>query len=286
MHQILHKQILPMNFSYLPFITFFLLTLQVHAQNDSNLIYRKPLFDFNNKKPVFNFEKLAVTNRNRFLRYSALTGYREGVKPLRRFFASEIDTLSGTHRIYMYNLSIEDLFTHGLVTSNYVFLDVKDPSKYRWEPKYGPHDAWLRKNAYCYEFMMPIGVIKDIAIAEEDLAAMLSLKVSNEKRNVKTLILVRTSSKDKIKSLGIGKEKYDLKGAFNNTTLDRLSHPLFEAGMPPFIDETGYKGRVDLDLHVKSWSDIIEVRKELHRYDLDLKEETRPFEMLVIKEIN
>jgi hypothetical protein len=265
-------------------------TWQIKAQekDSASFVYRKPLFDFDYKKTPFKLENEQLVNKNRFLRFSVLTGYREGVEPVKGFanFGGYTDTLTGTRRVYMYNLSIQDMLTHGMLGPNQVVLEVNDPSKYRYDPSYGSKESWLRKNGNCYEFMLPAGTIQDIKVVEDDLANILGVKFGNEKRLVKALVLVRTSNIDKIKATGKGNRGYDMLGHFINVPINRIGHALYEAGMPPFVDETGYKDAVDLNLNIKSWTDLPTLRLELQRYDLDLKEEMREVEMFVITENN
>ncbi|RAJ35451.1 hypothetical protein [Pedobacter cryoconitis] len=268
-----------------------LFSIRAAAQTDTpSFKYRKPLFDFAYQKPVFKLENEQLTNKNKFLRFSVVTGYREGVQPISgqygSNFNSSIDTVTGLQLVTMYNSSIADILTYGMVRHNNIVLEVDDPSKYLYEPKYGDKESWIRKNTFCYELGLPIGVIKGRTTLDEYLANAFGVKFGTEKRMVKVLILVRTSKVDKLKSAGKGEEKYDLKGYFNNTSLDRLSLPIAEAGLPPMINETGYNNTVDLDLKIDSWSNLLDLRKELHRYDLDLIDGMRELEMFVIKKNN
>ncbi|MET4139235.1 hypothetical protein [Pedobacter sp. UYP1] len=261
------------------------------AQTDTSTFkYRKPLFDFDYQKSVFKLQNEQLTNKNKFLRFSVVTGYREGVKPVSGAFGVNFNSFfnqdTGLQLISMYNLSIADMLTHGLVRHNNILLEVDDPSKYLYDPKYGDKESWNRKNAYCFELMLPIGIIKGGKTIDEYVANSFGVKFGMEKKMVKVLILIRTSTVDKLKSAEKGEAKYDLKGYFNNVSIDRLEHPLAEAGLPPMVDETGYKDPVDLNLKIDSWTDLSALRKELHRYDLDLIDGMRELEMFVIKKNN
>lgn len=261
------------------------------AQTDTSTFkYRKPLFDFDYQKSVFKLQNEQLTNKNKFLRFSVVTGYREGVKPVSGAFGVNFNSFfnqdTGLQLISMYNLSIADMLTHGLVRHNNILLEVDDPSKYLYDPKYGDKESWNRKNAYCFELMLPIGIIKGGKTIDEYVANSFGVKFGMEKKMVKVLILIRTSTVDKLKSAEKGEAKYDLKGYFNNVSIDRLEHPLAEAGLPPMVDETGYKDPVDLNLKIDSWTDLSVLRKELHRYDLDLIDGMRELEMFVIKKNN
>jgi hypothetical protein len=265
-------------------------SISLYAQQKhkpDTVIYRRPLFDFEIIKPVFKLNKEQQTNTNRFLRYSVLTGYREGVEPIKGLanFAGYTDTSTGTRRMYMFNLSIEDMLTHGMIKKGQVLLEVSDPSKYRYDPTQGSKEAWMRKNAHCYELLLPVSAITSGKQLDDDLAKTLGVKFGMEKRFADALVLIRTSNKDKIKSSGKEKPYTDLKTYFKNVPVSHLSYPLMDAEMPPMVDETGYKDPVDLVLNISDWKDLVAVRKALRQYDLDLKEEKRELEMFVITEI-
>jgi hypothetical protein len=260
-------------------------------KNDSTYSYIKPLKDFDYNKPVFKLQGEQLTNNTRYLRYTALSGYREGAMPTSGVtcYSSFIDPQNGTVRLYCMNHSIEDLVTMGFYNSSRIILEVKDPSKYRYDPKYGPKEAWLRKNAWCFEIALPKGTIKNTQAAIMDnLAAELGLKITSGTRVVKSLILVRTSKTDKIKSSGKGSPDWDPSGHLNNIDLKGpLGSILYNALMPPLVDETGFTGPVDLDMHLPPTFTLEEFRKALQRYDLDLVEGMRPCDnIFVINEIN
>lgn len=269
--------------------TFFLLSaaFNVNAQKKDSLSQKTPdTTELDGTEPLFKLKGEQLTNTNRFLRYSAITGYREGVKPIANppYYGIDVNKEQGTTRTYMLNLSIQDMLTHGRYTDNQVILEVKDPSKYRYDPKLGSKEEWMRKNAHGYELMMPTGVASE-KVLDNDLAGVLGLKFGPQKRMKEVLVLVRTSEKDKIKSREKGDASYDEKGKFNNISLDSLAKPLQAAGLPLLVNETNYKGKVDLKLKIKSWTDLAEIRKELNRYDLDLKPEQREMTVFVITEI-
>ncbi|SEB21651.1 hypothetical protein SAMN05443550_1216 [Pedobacter hartonius] len=271
----------------MPLYLFSSIGLYAQQKDMPDSIYRRPLFDFDIIRPVFKFNKEQQSNTNRFLRYSVLTGYREGVEPIKGWanFAGYTDTLTGTRRLYMFNLSIEEMLTHGMKKTSQVLLEVKDPSKYRYDSTQGSKDAWLKKNAHCYELLLPVSAITSSKQLEDDLAKTLGVRFGIEKRFVNALVLIRTSNKDKIKSSGKEKPETDMKTYFRNVLVNYLAYPLMDADMPPMVDETGYKDHVDLILNISDWKDLVAVRKALRKYDLDLKEEKRELEMFVITEI-
>ncbi len=169
-----------------------------YCQIDSTrYIYHKPLFDFSYDKTTFKLVNEQLINKNRFIRGSILTGYREGLEPTSSGmlnFDAHTDSITGTRKITMINLNIEEMLIHNRAwyPESKVILEVKDPSRYRYDPDYGPKDNWIRKNTYCYEFIMPEGTMKTgvpntlMGLQfEEDLQHLFGVKVFREKRLIR-----------------------------------------------------------------------------------------------------
>lgn len=264
------------------------MAFRLNAQTDTSFNYRRPLFDFDYDKPVFKLENEQASNKNRALRYTVLTGYREGVEPIlgqfQTNFKATIDKQKGVHKMVTFNLSLEELITGGpfLVQPAKVLFEVSDPAKFRYEPKYGDKVAWLRKNGYCLELAIPAGTILMTRFKVSEIKRLFNVEYGFEKRQVKALVLIRTSTADKIRSAGAqqagtGKFMY----LPFPLIVDRLNSL---TGFPPFVDETGYTEPVDLDIE-GSLGDVSALRKALQKYDLDLKEESRTLEMFVIREV-
>ena len=266
----------------------FLLGGAAYGQTDSSDYgYVKPLFDFNSRLPLFAFNAEQRQNKSRYLRYWALTGYREGVAstsgPFGTSFSGINDTITGTRRIYMYNLSVVEMLTHYIGNNDRVLLEVGDASKYRYLPEYGPKELWLRKNGHCFEMMLPKGTIEGMSTIDPFLSAALGVTFTRERRQVKALVLLRSGSGDQFKSKKKGVPGEDRKGRFNQAIFRDLGK-LLTGGMVPFVDETGYRGLVDLEMNIKDWKDLKAVNKELMRYALQVKEEIRELDMLVVTE--
>jgi hypothetical protein len=104
------------------------------------------------------------------------------------------------------------------------------------------------------------------------------------------LVLVRTSDNDKLKSKQIAfvnnADAFSL--SINNSSIQllvsQLNHYLQHLNKP-VVDETGYKGNVDINLDAKL-SSVDDLRKALKVYDLDLIEKKQDIEVLVIRDAN
>lgn len=256
------------------------------------LIYFKMLAQtantHNYKTPLFKLSPEQAENKGDYLRYSVLTGYRAGITPK---IGSSEDSLSKIHRFYMLNYSKMQLclnaYSEFFIRPNQVILKVKDPAMYR-------------NNLYCYELITPGSmyhhtVEKKIEnwdhwyqLMKDDVPARLGVTCERiDKYPQKCLVLVRTDSKDRMRTKGT-ESKVLLDGEtkhFYNVPIGRLLDKMnaFPEN-PQVLDETQYKGKVDLELPIHSWTDIEQVRIALHRYGLDLREAVRELKVFVITE--
>ncbi|TRW21938.1 TlpA family protein disulfide reductase [Flavobacterium zepuense] len=154
------------------------------------------------------------------------------------------------------------------------------------------YGEWLKENGYCYELVWKNIKTWDekVSLLKDDLdryfAKPLGIKIELEKRPVVCDILIMTDS-TKLKTLG-GKpvEEHD---AYTykqrNRTLGWFKNQLtyfWQGSGRSIINETNYKGKVDLDLNCKM-SDKIELNKKLAKYGLKVIEAERPLDILIVK---
>ena len=143
------------------------------------------------------------------------------------------------------------------------------------------------KSLYNYEYIVPQSKADSLyPLMLENLSRFADYKTTIEKRKVKCLVLKRTSSVDKLKTKGSEMSfLFSLsKTNLQNTSLYALVNSLNAVPtIPlPIVDETGYPNNIDLTMG--AISDLNSIRKELLRYDLDMVEEERELDMLVISE--
>lgn len=182
-----------------------------------------------------------------------------------------------------------------------VVLEVDDPENYiQPSTKEGEKRAqWDWDNIFSYEMRLPASRLSDDQfrngqlirkIMRQDLERAFGVKAGIEKRKVSCLILIRTSGKDKLKTAG-GEMIRDrpregglvLKNAaftFLKTDIGRAARDK----LMPFFDETGFGDNTKIDIAIHCpFSDLEQLKKELKKYDLDIREEQRALELLVIK---
>lgn len=170
-------------------------------------------------------------------------------------------------------------------TEKRMIIEVKEPAQLMpIEKADGSNDG---ANLYNYEFIIPEKKTDSLYnYMQEDLNRYSGYTVTLEKRPVKCLVLVRTTTKDKLATKGGEKRSTFPRtpSILRNVPLKNMVNML--NGEIPikelFIDETGYTGNVDLE--VSGVKDIGTLKKELQRYDLDLIPEERQVLMMVIKD--
>lgn len=169
-------------------------------------------------------------------------------------------------------------------------MEVKDPSVLKYS-KDGDYNGWLRRNGYCYELQLPRSQDSLVFVhMQDDLKKLFpQYDARVEIRTKKVLALVRTSADDKLATRG-GTSDYrftglqvSMKNIGINMLISQLS-VLFLQYLPmPIVNDTGYRGRVDLELNA-DLSDVKSINQELSKYDLQFIEKDKEVEVLVIRD--
>ncbi|QEC52890.1 AhpC/TSA family protein [Anseongella ginsenosidimutans] len=177
---------------------------------------------------------------------------------------------------------------------------------------------WRRESRYTYEAVLPLSFTKESLFLKmrEDLNNFFNVKARIEKREVECWVLKRfgdakpsfiSSGKGESLSVVNGSLYRRLKGdtllgpadsgaltyvrneKMNLFVINCLRHmDVFygkrkQFAVPPIIDETGYTGKVDIDLPEK-YTNLEDLRNILRPQGLDLVPEVREIEMFVITE--
>jgi thiol-disulfide isomerase/thioredoxin len=248
---------------------------------------------YNPELPLL-FQPLGV-QKEHVLFQSTLTRYVEGVQS--RFDVVRDDQGSVT-RITMANAWIQLMFALAwsdetrYFSRSRIVLEVKDPSGVISNLEGAPFKAWLRDHAWSYEVIVPPHLSANVfEIMRSDMMRLFPQYIAFvEKRAMPCLVLVRTSDNDKVKSSqapsGSNADAFSL--SITNSSIQllvsQLNHYLQHLNKP-VIDETGYKGNVDINLDAKL-SSVDDLRKALKAYDLDLIEKKHDIEVLVIRDAN
>ncbi|MCX2450321.1 TlpA disulfide reductase family protein [Pedobacter sp. PLR] len=264
---------------------------------------KNDMFVFDIKQPLFQVDQQQYSDPKGLLTYTAIGNYFEGLKTK---IGSVDDPVTGSRRNYLINYPILNAYyilwnelipKDSLIAPfslkfnlNQVLLEVKDPSRYIFDSKQGYREEWIRKNGICYERVFKNhGQSKKAEYSDmiADLDCLLNLHCRWEKRSRKCLILVRTDAIDRIKSKG-GTARFEVDKplkVLRNTPISSVIDWLNQYQDNPYVfDETGYKNPVDLDLTIRSWTDVLSIRKALKAYGLDLKEEMKVVDILILTE--
>lgn len=290
-------------------------SLEVNEENIEAMLNHQPTrmkmkFDdmtFDSNQPLLS--QLYRRNPGSLLFYSGIFQFASGTGggPLLR---TVIDSAAQTLRITRPNMSILQLFGNALLDGvggspfeeadfdfgKRVVLNVADSSKYFYPYKSGrTKGEWESENLYNYEAVLPLGQVNEaFLIMLKDLENYFQLSCKIEQRKMNCLALVRTSQEDKIKSKeGRSRSIFDQRRdttkvqMFGQTT-KWLVQVISSANRQipfVFVDETGYKNRIDIEIDKKALSDIPMLKKLLRsKYDLDLIEMENTVDVLVLQE--
>ncbi|MFB9844024.1 TlpA family protein disulfide reductase [Mucilaginibacter ginsenosidivorans] len=154
------------------------------------------------------------------------------------------------------------------------------------------YERWLADgHGYCYELLLPAGLAGSaFGWMQGDLRRLFPQYVfSVEEDSVRSLALVRLPGADKLRSAGgerviaVGPYSCVLHNAYLNQLMMRLSQVYLQHSKLPVVDETGYLGKVDLDISA-DLSDVGELNGELARYGLRLERKRALVKLLVVRD--
>lgn len=177
-------------------------------------------------------------------------------------------------------------------------LELKDSARWLLPADSNRWDRWFAAHHYSYELVLPGREKEQMKKAmQQDLERYFPLQARVEKQLRPTYVLVRTTTEDRLRSLGGPEQDRQL----------ALRHPVPADSLRPFInkpfaqwiekmkvlmgthylvDSTGYAGNVDITLRASSLIplNVEELRRDLQRHGLDLLLQERPQDVLMIRE--
>lgn len=255
---------------------------------------------YDEKLPLFELNKTALSVSGGLrVRYAAISGFKEGI--------SGTETLSGGSgiirdakkkmiRVFFLNqpiynsylLNLLKLMKPGMyvkpspygIAPNEVYWEVADQSKYQYGKKDGYQADWLRIHAICYESLRPDTGQTDQQVAKlaiTDLNRLLNLNVRWERRRERVLVMVNNSENTYRHGKEVDKSAKEI-------ALSTLLYQLNQQPANPYVfNGRGYGDKdLKLQLSISSWTDIESIRKAIQPYGLDLMEEERMVDKLVI----
>lgn len=230
-----------------------------------------------------------------------LSPYREGKSGITTHSPTSITAIN-VPILTLYKVA---LWKHGIemLTSSKMVVDIPDTVIYNAITPVNPdgsnrvnsgmdYENWLRNGSgYCYEINVASGLETakfDLMLQElnQYFGNMLGIEGVIEKRNTKCLALIRINDIDKIATKGntklFEKDAFSLK-MVNYSIPYLLANLAYDyQSQPPLIDQTGYMGKIDLDLNC-TISDVNEMNNELSKYGLKFVEKSMPIDVAVIR---
>jgi hypothetical protein len=224
-------------------------------------------------------------NDTAYVERSIFSSYKNGLPALTGRVHKRGD---GTIRLYGINATIPMLYSlaYRQITNyskNRFCYEVKHSD--RFEPnKSGDQklDDWKLANLYCYDLVMPY---HDENTSSKKVLSDLNTFFNAEGKIVKRvndcLVLIRLDKSDinmRSKDNVLGKKRTI---SFTNRNISSLISAIDEASDIPVLDETGYKGKINIDLH-SDLTNIASLRIELKSYGFDLIKEKRELEFFTL----
>ncbi|VTR46442.1 Cytochrome c biogenesis protein tlpA [Sphingobacterium thalpophilum] len=266
-------------------------TANIQAILDNQKTQMVAKVDIDKNRPLFLSEHFS--NDLQLKSYSIFVkGYYPGLPSGNNFKKTEDGEIYGrqmtnTTMMRIYNPILYELFDKkgDQFSSKRMIIEVKEPALL--DVIKNEDGKSERYNLYNYELIVPEEKADSLYYYMlADLNRYSDYIGSIEKRMVDCLVLIRTSTIDKIKSKG-GKPKNTFPASpsiLTNQKLGSMINMLSEEKVItlPIVDETGYTDNVDIE--VSGIKDLTSLKKELNRYNLDLVPAKRSLNMFVLKD--
>lgn len=271
-------------------------------------ILRDAIVQLQTKKDDMQFDYNKPYNPDpKLINYrSLLTGFNDGIgggmliDPL--LSKPDIYYADSVKRVFIWNNDIASLFfiafshyTSLYPNYNRIVLEVKDTLAVKRPPDYKEYKNWEQDNLYCYELMFKeqTDATHFFNYMFEDLNRSLPYQATIEKTMLPCWVISNPGheqdklfSKDTVETIEwkFGGIMHRLR---NKTMNEVVRYMNAFSNTYPFVDETGIKGKVDIEVDLdfgRQQLNIEQLKNTLARYGLQLKEEQRSIDALVIRE--
>lgn len=173
-----------------------------------------------------------------------------------------------------------------------VRIQTQDPGKIITSLRGQAYRDWLQAgNGWCYELVLPPHLADSgFRIMQQELRRLFPMyRASVERETINSLVLVRTSPEDKLRStsdqrsVDIGPFYAHIRKGYLIDLMMRLEHQYLQGSALPIADGTGYTEQIDLDLEAPL-SDLAALNNALAAYGLAFVEKPYPADLLVIRD--
>lgn len=231
--------------------------------------------------------------------HSVLAGYIKdiaGVDRVKKVEGGHVNGLiimnSGIVHLYKY------AFGNGYTTffpDNRIAIEVAHPEELTTDLAGMAYLDWLSKpgHGFCYELLLPRQLAsRFFKVMQDNLKLLFPQYIAQvEERKIKTMALVRLNEEDVIKTIhpdGPRIDNFDPFGfTLQNSTISSFVHRiqlLYQQNSKiPFINETGYAGRVDIKI-TADLSKVADMNNALLPYHLQWQEKLVNQDILVIRD--
>jgi len=244
-------------------------------------------------------EQNLIDFRKSLIGYSSFNRYLDGITSM---FRSQFDTVQGFRASYL-NVSLLRLFLFayhdlGPFDKRRVILNVKNSNKLTTQLTGSEAAKWMVDNTYCYEVFIPFykGLTRETFYkqARADLKRFLPMYTCKvEKKKLRCYALVKMGNSQPYKTKvpqSKGMMRVDNDGfQCVNRNLSFFLFPLnkfyLQNSRFPIVDNTGYKGNVDLDLKA-DMRDMDAINSALKKYNLQFVVKDVKVDVLIVEDLN
>ena len=252
---------------------------------------KKDILDFDRRVPLLQL----YGNRPEF--YATFTRHINGIPGVQAGFMT--DSSKGITRCFAFNKEILQLYwmtigkgelENNIPDYKLTKLEISDSSKFFYDADKSYRDIWRSNNTYCYESVQPFTTPRQevLQAMRTDLNRFLNLNGRIEKIKTRTIVITREIKDETLLRASGGKKIVRMHNAApdkylrNAAIVDVLVVLNRQKGLLPVIDETGYVGKLDIELGNIDLSDFESLREAFKRYGLNLSIEERDLNHLVI----
>ncbi len=246
---------------------------------------KRDVTGFDYDQPIFaiNRDNIPEESLPGFTFHSAFSNYMDGIG--RRVKVVK-DTLSKTTKISMLNVSMIQMYLNILelppsFPKSQMILNIKGKENLFYNPDTDYREEWNRENAFCYEAVMPIEADKKKYLLKilTDLDLFFNKNARVETRKVKCFVLYGDAANRTADTSQ--KEQANASRVHFSGLLYRLNDRF---GSVPVINETANTRALQLQISSGSFESFSELKKELERYGISLKEEERELKVFVLSD--
>jgi thiol-disulfide isomerase/thioredoxin len=265
-------------------------TIELPRARDN--IYVETLFDDKWKDLIETFSYISKCRS--YLWYSGISG---------KEFKQEI-TYSCSSIIQLYEAAIDGMTNNKFqfYRPGRILVETRDSARFFPPRNEGQLLQWAESYSYNYQLLVPLAdSIKRFIKMKNDLDEYFHIMTSIEKRKIKCLLLIRTSKQDKLASKGGLSEDNFLHNGLRSTKADSIRYmknkpfrrfssylqSFLENDLNlPFVNLTGYKGNIDIEINDTVFDPINlnNLKKELNKYNLDIIKKEYLIDVLVLKD--